>query len=147
MEEGFSCLGVQMVSCEFFDFFSGHVMNLVTCHRNPGGIRFGSSELYDVLDLCFSGPTAEQNIVDSLAVGQKIDGGIDERVILFVKLPEGQSLSADLEQKIKAEIRTRRSPRHVPAQVCGYRLISGTLFHTGCMIDYSGNGYPIYSEW
>lgn len=85
--------------------------------RNPGGIRFGSSELYDVLDLCFSGPAVEPNIVDSLAVGQKIDGGVDERVVLFVKLPEGYNLSSDFEEKIKAEIRARRSPRHVPARV------------------------------
>lgn len=55
--------------------------------------------------------------MDSLAVGQKIDGGIDERVVLFVKLPEGYNLSADFEEKIKTEIRARRSPRHVPARV------------------------------
>ena len=98
--------------------FDEHVMDLTTPHRNPAGIRFGSSELYDVLGLCFSGPTVEQNIVDYLAVGQKIEGGMDERVVLFIKLPDGKSLSTDLEQKIKAEIRTRRSPRHVPARVC-----------------------------
>lgn len=98
--------------------FDGHVMDLTTRRRNPGGIRFGSSELYDVLGLCFSGPTVEQSITDYLAVGQKIEGGMDERVVLFVKLPEGQKLSTDLEQKIKSEIRTKRSPRHVPARVC-----------------------------
>ncbi|GLB33820.1 putative acetyl-coenzyme A synthetase N-terminus [Lyophyllum shimeji] len=94
---------------------------------NPGGIRFGSSELYDVLDLCFSGASAEQTIVDSLAVGQKIDGGADERVILFVKLPEGHVLSADLEQKIKTEVRNRRSPRHVPARIIQTADIPYTL--------------------
>lgn len=72
-----------------------------------------------MLDLCFSGSgvSVEQTVVDCLAVGQKIDGGTDERVILFVKLPEGLSLSADLEQRIKTEIRARRSPRHVPSKV------------------------------
>lgn len=94
---------------------------------NPAGIRFGSSELYDVLDLCFSGPPVEQMILDYLGVGQKIDGGIDERVILFVKLPDGQKLSTDLEQKIKTEIRTRRSPRHVPAQIIQVTDIPYTL--------------------
>jgi acetoacetyl-CoA synthetase len=122
-------------------------MNLATRHRNPAGIRFGSSELYDVLGLCFSDPTVEQNIVDYLAVGQKIDGGIDERVILFVKLPDGQRLSTDLEQKIKAEIRIRRSPRHVPAMVCVYRSITGTLFHIRCTIDHSGYRYPLHAQW
>jgi len=55
--------------------------------------------------------------VDAVVVGQKIDGGADERVVLFVKLPPGQTLSNDLEQKIRLEIRKRRSPRHVPARV------------------------------
>jgi len=84
---------------------------------NPGGIRFGSAELYDVIELCFAFPGTEFSIVDSLAVGQKIDKGSDERVILFVKLAEGQQLSAELEKKIYSEIRSRRSPRHVPARV------------------------------
>ncbi|KAK2466220.1 hypothetical protein APHAL10511_001862 [Amanita phalloides] len=84
---------------------------------NPGGIRFGSSELYDIIELCFSTPTAEFTIVDSLAVGQKIDRGLDERVILFVKLGDGQQLSAEIISKINVEVRTRRSPRHVPAKV------------------------------
>jgi acetoacetyl-CoA synthetase len=105
--------------------------------RNPGGIRFGSSELYDVVGSCFVG-SAEKTIVDCLAVGQKIDGGADERVILFVKLPEGQSLSLDLEQKIKSEIRTRRSPRHVPARVRIQYPITGNLFHIGHAIDHPG---------
>ncbi|TFK43520.1 acetoacetyl-CoA synthetase [Crucibulum laeve] len=94
---------------------------------NPGGIRFGSSEIYDVLDLCFSGATAEHIIVDSLAVGQKTDGGIDERVVLFVKLPSGKILSAAFEQKIKSEIRARRSPRHVPARIIEVPDIPYTL--------------------
>ncbi|KAF5388239.1 hypothetical protein D9615_000421 [Tricholomella constricta] len=94
---------------------------------NPGGIRFGSSELYDVLDLCFSGSGMEYIIVDSLAVGQKVEGGTDERVILFIKLPEGHTLSTDLEQKIKAEVRNRRSPRHVPARIIQVTDIPYTL--------------------
>jgi acetoacetyl-CoA synthetase len=56
-------------------------------------------------------------IVDCLAVGQSIASGTDERVILFVKLLDGYDLSEELQTKIRAEIRTRRSPRHVPAKV------------------------------
>lgn len=56
-------------------------------------------------------------MVDYLAVGQKIDGGADERVVLFVKLPPETALTPEFEAKIKSEIRTRRSPRHVPARV------------------------------
>ncbi|KAG5724342.1 Acetoacetyl-CoA synthetase [Termitomyces sp. T112] len=94
---------------------------------NPGGIRFGSSELYDVLDLCFSGPGAEYTILDALAVGQKIDNGMDERVILFIKLPPEIALSSDLEHKIKFAIRNRRSPRHVPARIIQVADIPYTL--------------------
>lgn len=93
--------------------------SLIDC-RNPGGIRFGSSEIYDVLDACFSPlPTRDSadTIEDALAVGQAIEGGTDERVILFVKLSARRKLSIDLEKKIKVEIRSRRSPRHVPARV------------------------------
>lgn len=78
---------------------------------NPGGIRFGSSELYDVINLCFSG-----EVTDCLAIGQAIDGGLDERVVLFLKLPHGQVLSHDLEQRVKSQIRQSLSPRHVPAK-------------------------------
>jgi hypothetical protein len=98
--------------------------------RNPGGIRFGSSELYDVIEECFSasrGIDSAHIVVDCLAVGQTIDGGADERVVLFVKLLEGQKLSPDLIQKIKGEVRRRRSPRHVPASVSGPRRASGNV--------------------
>lgn len=87
---------------------------------NPGGIRFGSAEIYDIIESYFA-PSASvpaaHTIVDSLVIGQSIDGGADERVILFVQLSQGETLSTDLEKKLKAEIRTRRSPRHVPSKV------------------------------
>ncbi|KAF8681610.1 AMP-binding enzyme [Rhizoctonia solani] len=83
---------------------------------NPGGIRFGSSEIYEVLDQSFSAG-AQPLILDSLVVGQSIQGGVDERVILFVKLPEGETLSDDLRKRIREEIRKKRSPRHCPEKV------------------------------
>ncbi|KAF7776145.1 hypothetical protein Agabi119p4_4538 [Agaricus bisporus var. burnettii] len=95
---------------------------------NPSGVRFGSSEIYDVLDLCFSNVSSpELFLVDSLAVGQKVVNGADERVVLFVKLLQGQCLSNELQQKIRAEIRTRRSPRHVPARIIQVPDIPYTL--------------------
>jgi acetoacetyl-CoA synthetase len=100
-------------------------------HRNPGGVRFGSAELYDVIEHCFSfkgGHDATRTqqqadsdphaiVVDCLAVGQSIAGGTDERVILFLQLAEGTALTPELEARIKTEIRGRRSARHVPARV------------------------------
>ncbi|KDQ16356.1 hypothetical protein BOTBODRAFT_31043 [Botryobasidium botryosum FD-172 SS1] len=101
---------------------------------NPGGIRFGSAEIYEVLDLCFSSSTASPNaalpshtIVDALVVGQSIQGGLDERVILFVRLPDGEVLGEELQSKIRAEIRARRSPRHVPAKIIQISGVPHTL--------------------
>ncbi|KAJ7498912.1 acetoacetyl-CoA synthetase [Mycena latifolia] len=87
---------------------------------NPGGVRFGSSELYDVIDSAF-GATGE--ILDCLAIGQ----GSDERVILFVKLSGTQTLSPALETQIKNEMRARRSARHVPAKIIQVTDIPYTL--------------------
>lgn len=82
-------------------------------------MRFGSAEIYDVIEHCFAPATthAAHTIVDCLVVGQSIAHGSDERVVLFVKLLEGQVLSAELQARIKAEVRARRSARHVPARV------------------------------
>ncbi|KAF8759986.1 AMP-binding enzyme [Rhizoctonia solani] len=93
---------------------------------NPGGIRFGSSEIYEVLDRSFSAG-AQPLILDSLVVGQSIQGGADERVILFVKLPEGETLSDDLRKRIREEIRKKRSPRHCPEKIL---QVHGEIPHT-----------------
>lgn len=73
-------------------------------------------------------PTPEQVIVDCIAVGQTILDGSDERVILFVKLLDGFVLGTELEQLIRAEIRARRSARHIPAKVNGHQSTSKLTF-------------------
>uniref|UniRef100_A0A0W0FJZ4 Putative acetoacetyl-coa synthetase n=1 Tax=Moniliophthora roreri TaxID=221103 RepID=A0A0W0FJZ4_MONRR len=89
---------------------------------NPGGVRFGSAELYDVIEHNFA-----EEVQDCLAIGQSIENGTDERVLLLVKLADGVSLSGSLENDIKAQIRSRRSPRHVPAKVIQVKDIPYTL--------------------
>jgi hypothetical protein len=119
MREVLSCLVEVTEFCEPSSWCM-HTFELTFCTRNPGGVRFGSAEIYDVMEICFT-PSATSDpahiIVDCLAVGQSIDGGMDERVILFVQLAAGETLSIDLEKKIRSEIRTQRTPRHVPAMV------------------------------
>ncbi|KAJ7068285.1 acetoacyl-CoA synthetase [Mycena amicta] len=88
---------------------------------NPGGVRFGTSELYDVIEAVFSG-----RIVDCLAIGQTVSES-DERVILFVKLPQHHVLDSTLESAIRDEIRTRRSARHVPGKILQVADIPYTL--------------------
>lgn len=83
-------------------------------------VRFGSAEIYQVLESCFGGQQnldPEMTVVDSVVVGQTILGGSDERVILFVKLGGGVRLGDKLIKAIAQEIRARRSARHVPAKV------------------------------
>lgn len=76
----------------------------------PAGVRFGSAELYNVLD------TFKDNIIeDSLAVGQKRPQDDDERVILFIKMVPGKQFDEELVKKLKVHIRKELSPRHVPA--------------------------------
>jgi len=105
-------------------------------NRNPGGVRFGSAELYDVIEACFQqGPPGAPNdhiIADCLAVGQSFVGSddagvVDERVILFVKLHDGGVCSDELRRRVKEEIRRRRTARHVPERIIQVQDIPYTL--------------------
>lgn len=64
-------------------------------------------------------------VLDSIVVGQ--DWENDVRVILFVKLGEGITLTAELIKKIKTTIRENTTPRHVPAKVIAVQEIPYTL--------------------
>ncbi len=75
---------------------------------NPGGVRIGTAEIYRQVEQL-------QEVLESIVIGQDFDG--DVRVVLFVKLREGQTLDADLIQRIKHRIRQGASPRHVPSKV------------------------------
>ncbi|WP_246251763.1 acetoacetate--CoA ligase [Ancylobacter pratisalsi] len=75
---------------------------------NPQGVRIGTAEIY---------AQAEQvpEIVEAIAIGQEWDN--DVRVVLFVRLKAGAVLDAELEKRIKTQIRVGASPRHVPAKI------------------------------
>ena len=81
---------------------------------NPSGVRFGSAEIYAVLERHFA-----DRVVDSLCVGQRRPGrDSDESVFLFLLLRPGQGgLDAALEADIKAAIARDLSKRHVPKYV------------------------------
>ncbi len=74
----------------------------------PSGVRIGTAEIYGVVEKL-------PEIADSLVVGQNWKG--DQRVILFVQLAPGQSLTEDLKAKIRRALRENASPRHVPALI------------------------------
>lgn len=78
---------------------------------NPNGVRFGSAEIYNVVDKL----NVANGIEDTLCVGQKIKNEDDERVILFLKMKDKDAKVTDaLVRKIKTTIRSELTPRHVP---------------------------------
>jgi acetoacetyl-CoA synthetase len=85
---------------------------------NPGGVRIGTAEIYRIVE-------EMEEIHDSLAVGKKLNG--DEKVILFVSLHEGIELDHRLVEKIKSELRTRATPRHVPSEIFEVTEIPRTI--------------------
>lgn len=89
---------------------------------NPGGVRIGTAEIYRQVEQV-------PEVLESVAVSQR--WGDDERVILFVRLREGITLSDDLRAKITQQIRTNTTPRHVPAKILQVadipRTISGKI--------------------
>lgn len=75
---------------------------------NPGGVRIGTAEIYRQVEQL-------PEIMESVAVGQRF--GDDERVILAVILKPGHVLDDELQQKIRQQIRSGATPRHVPAKI------------------------------
>jgi acetoacetyl-CoA synthetase len=89
---------------------------------NPGGVRIGTAEIYRQVEKV-------PEILESIAIGQ--DWEDDVRVILFVRLREGLTLDATLQDSIRKIIRSNTTPRHVPARIVQVadipRTISGKL--------------------
>jgi acyl-coenzyme A synthetase/AMP-(fatty) acid ligase len=113
--------------------------------QSGNAYRFGTAELYEVIELCFSESTAtksEHIITDCIAVGQTIEGGADERVILFVSLLPGNHLTSELEDLIRKGIRTRRTARHVPAKVSQWLKKFFRDSINSSIQDYTSRRYP-----
>jgi len=85
---------------------------------NPGGVRIGTAEIYRQVEQFLE-------IEDSVIVGQSWKN--DVRVVLFLKLVEGEELTDDLINRIKKSIRSNASPRHVPAKILAVPDIPYTL--------------------
>ena len=86
---------------------------------NRQGIRFGTSELYGVVE-------GLPGIVDSLVIGLELpDGGY--WMPLFVVLATGVGLDAALKATIDGAIRAALSQRHVPDDIIAVPVIPRTL--------------------
>jgi len=75
---------------------------------NSSGVRIGTAEIYRVVEQF-------DEVVESIAIGQEWDD--DTRIVLFVRLADDVELTEDLERRIKAGLRSKCSPRHVPAVI------------------------------
>jgi len=79
---------------------------------NPGGVRIGTAEIYRVVERI-------EDVEESVAIGQlwPPDKPTDTRVVLFVKMKNGKAVDQALQERIRAEIKRRATPRHVPAKI------------------------------
>jgi acetoacetyl-CoA synthetase len=84
---------------------------------NPGGVRIGTAEIYAQVEQL-------PEVVEALAIGQDWDN--DVRVVLFLVLQPGIELDEGLERRIRTQIRTGASPRHVPARIVAVNDIPRT---------------------
>ena len=75
---------------------------------NPGGVRLGTAEIYSEVEKF-------KEIKESIVVGQSWDN--DVRIVLFIVMSKNYSLTAELINKIKLQIKKNASPRHVPSKI------------------------------
>ncbi|KAM5370010.1 hypothetical protein ACJZ2D_008693 [Fusarium nematophilum] len=95
---------------------------------NPSGVRFGSAEIYAVVDKF-------PMIADSICVGQKRDCDVDERVILFVRMKDDSPFTDDLVKALKSSIRETHTSRHVPRFIFEVADIPYTVNGKKCELD------------
>ena len=85
---------------------------------NPGGVRIGTAEIYRIVE-------SFAEIAESVVVSQ--EWGDDTRVVLFVRLQPGATSTLALERRLRDAIKSRASPRHVPAKILAVADIPRTM--------------------
>ena len=83
---------------------------------NRGGVRIGTAEFYAVVE-------AIPEVADSLVV--HLDA--DDRLLLFVAVRDGATLTDNLRARIVRELRASLSPRHAPDEIIAVPAIPRTL--------------------
>ncbi len=78
----------------------------------PGGIRFGSSEIYNIILKHFS-----EDVEDSLCIGRRREKDKDEMVVLFLQMAQGKQFNDELVQRVKDVVKNELSGRHVPGVI------------------------------
>jgi acetoacetyl-CoA synthetase len=83
---------------------------------NRGGVRVGTAEYYAVVE---SLPEVADSVVVHLEAADEL--------LLFVALRDGAPLDDALEARLRAEIRSALSPRHVPDRIVAVPTVPRTL--------------------
>ncbi|GIM89267.1 acetoacetate--CoA ligase [Paractinoplanes toevensis] len=87
---------------------------------NRGGVRLGTAEFYSVVE-------SLPEIADSVVVHLEQDDNPNGELLLFVVLAEGLELDDALIRKIRDELRSALSPRHIPDEIHQVRAVPRTL--------------------
>lgn len=77
---------------------------------DPSGIRFGSGEIYAIVE---KEPLLSY-FNNVLCVGRRRPQDVDEQVFLFVVMKPATPFTSKIREEIKSAIRANLSPRHVP---------------------------------
>jgi acetoacetyl-CoA synthetase len=106
---------------------------------NPGGVRIGTAEIYQQVE-------AFGEVAEALATALRRGG--DEQIVLFVRMKPAHQLTPGLIEAIKQRLRSRCSPRHVPAHIIAVpdlpRTISGKLSEVA--VRNAINGQAVQNE-
>ncbi|MBF4160763.1 acetoacetate--CoA ligase [Nocardioides acrostichi] len=87
---------------------------------NRGGVRLGTAEFYRVVEEL-------DEIADSLVVHLEDTAGGNGELVLFVVPSTGVRLDTGLEARLRTELRTGLSPRHVPDRIVAVPSVPRTL--------------------
>ena len=93
---------------------------------NPGGIRIGTAEFYQILD-------DFDYVVDSLVSSVILDN--EEKIVLFLKLNSGQSLTPEIKKNVRLQLKQKASPRHMPQMIVQVSQIPYTKNGKKCEVN------------
>lgn len=102
---------------------------------NPGGVRIGTAEIYR--------PLAGISVVEAAVVfGRPVKN--TEEIVLCVKLLDGLHLDKKLAAEIRAALRSKASPRHVPHAI--YQVDAVPLTHNGKPVEAAAKAAATLSD-
>jgi len=93
---------------------------------NPGGIRIGTAEFYQILDHF-------DHIADSLVSSVILDN--EEKIVLFLKLNDGQLLTPEIKKNVRLQLKEKASPRHMPQMIVQVSQIPYTKNGKKCEVN------------